>query len=63
VDVNPGKQGSYLGGTGHKIVSPRELAEYGVTTAVLLNPNYAQEVQAQLEAEHLAIDVLDMGAK
>ncbi len=43
VDLNPQKQGGYLPGTGHPIVSCSDLAKYGVTVAVLMNPNYREE--------------------
>lgn len=61
VDINEHKQGGYVAGTGHPIVAPVELAERGVSAAVLLNPNYREEVVAMLHAQHLPIDVLDFG--
>ena len=48
VDMNPSKQGRFLPGTGHPIVSPRELPAYGVRSAILMNPNYRSEVLTQL---------------
>ena len=50
VDLNPSKQGQFLPGTGHPIVSYRDLTERGITTAVLLNPNYHEENLALLQA-------------
>jgi SAM-dependent methyltransferase len=61
VDVNPAKQGGWVAGTGHPIVAPSELAAYGVTTAVVLNPNYRVEVEAELRASQSVIEVLDIG--
>jgi SAM-dependent methyltransferase len=43
VDLNPAKQGRYVPGTGHRIVSPLDLPAYGVSTAILMNPNYRDE--------------------
>jgi len=50
VDLNPAKQGRYIAGTGHEIVSPREAVRRGITTAVVLNPTYTAEVAELLAA-------------
>ena len=42
VDVNPAKQGGYVAGTGHPIVAPRDLGKFGVTQALLLNPELSR---------------------
>ena len=55
VDINPNKQGKFVPGTGHPIVSPEELAKRGVRTALLLNPNYKQECLHTLE--HVGADI------
>lgn len=49
IDVNPGKQGAFLAGTGHPILSPENAAARGVRCAVLMNPNYRSEIEARLE--------------
>ncbi len=49
VDINPAKQGKFVAGTGHPIVSPEQALAQGMTAALVLNPNYVAEV-----AEHLA---------
>lgn len=46
VDINPTKQGRYVPGTGHPIVAPGELGERGIATALVMNPNYAEESRA-----------------
>ncbi|MHB8646958.1 MAG: class I SAM-dependent methyltransferase [Thermomicrobiales bacterium] len=48
VDLNPAKQGGYLPGTAHPIIDYRKLAERSVTTAVVMNPNYHEEIAALL---------------
>lgn len=60
VDLNPQKQGHYVPGTGHPIVSYHELARYGVTTAVLMNPNYYAENLSILQAAQLDVRLLDL---
>jgi SAM-dependent methyltransferase len=62
VDVNPSKQGAFVASSGHPIVAPRDLATYGVTHALLLNPNYRGEVQSELRAEGLDVKLMDIGA-
>ena len=50
VDLNPLKQGNYLPGTGHPIVSYQALTTRGVSTAILMNENYREENLALLRA-------------
>jgi C-methyltransferase C-terminal domain/Methyltransferase domain len=45
IDVNPGKQGRFLPGTGHPIIAPSEAATNGIETVVVMNPNYAEEIR------------------
>lgn len=55
VDVNPRKQGAFIAGSAHPIVSPAELRDRGVSVAILMNPNYEAE-NRRLLAE-LGLDV------
>jgi hypothetical protein len=48
VDLNPSKQGCFVPGTGHPIVGPQKLPDYGVSSAILMNPNYRSENLALL---------------
>jgi SAM-dependent methyltransferase len=50
VDVNPKKQGKFIPGTGHPIVSPAELPARDVRGVLVMNPNYADEVRHALHA-------------
>jgi SAM-dependent methyltransferase len=59
VDVNPLKHGHYLPGTGHPIVSHQELTARGVSTAILMNPNYREENQALLRAAQADVRLID----
>ena len=43
VDLNPLKQGHFVPGTGHPIVSHHDLLARGVKSAILMNPNYRDE--------------------
>jgi hypothetical protein len=58
VDLNPQKQGHFVAGTGHSIVSHVELAERGVRHVVLMNPNYESENRALAAAAGLTVDFI-----
>jgi hypothetical protein len=62
IDMNPTKQGGYVPGTGHPIVAPSELAGRGITCAILLNPNYRDEVQRLLDTVSPSTQLIDLGA-
>jgi SAM-dependent methyltransferase len=58
VDINPGKQGSFIAGTGQPIVSPERLAEIAPDVVVVMNPVYRAEIEAQLTSLGLAPEVI-----
>jgi hypothetical protein len=60
VDVNPRKQGHFLSGTGHPIVNHHTLTSYGVTSVILMNPNYHEEVAGLLRDAKMDIQILDL---
>ena len=44
IDINPKKQHRYVGGTGHFIIQPSELEEYGIKNVIVMNTNYLDEI-------------------
>jgi SAM-dependent methyltransferase len=58
VDLNPNKQGKYLPGTGHPIVDYRQLPDYGVTRAIVVNPNYREENARLLGDAGVAVELV-----
>lgn len=58
IDLNPNKQGKYIPGAAHSIVKYHDIADRGITTAILMNPNYYQENLVLLKASNLNIDLL-----
>jgi SAM-dependent methyltransferase len=60
VDVNPSKQGKYLPGTGHPIVSPGRAVATGAAAFLLFNPNYAAEVRSELQRLGSSAVVVDL---
>jgi SAM-dependent methyltransferase len=59
VDMNPQKQYQYIPGSGHPIVDYRGLANLGVSAALVMNPNYQQEIQQLLDQANLQIELID----
>lgn len=45
IDINPKKQHRYVGGTGHYIIKPEELKEYGIVNIIVMNENYIDEIR------------------
>lgn len=50
VDLNPGKWGRYLPVTGHRVISPDELATRPVDTVLITNPSYQDEIERDVAA-------------
>jgi len=59
VDLNPAKQGNFVPGTGHPIVSYQDLRTRGVTAAILMNPNYREENLALLQSSHANVRLIE----
>jgi SAM-dependent methyltransferase len=58
VDINPGKQGSFIAGTGQPIVAPDRLMEIAPDVVVVMNPVYRREIEAQLGRMGLGPELL-----
>jgi SAM-dependent methyltransferase len=48
VDINPRKHGTFMAGTGHRIVAPDFLRELRPDLVIVMNPVYRQEIQRDL---------------
>lgn len=48
VDINPHKQGRFLPGTGHVVVSPEQLRDQPSETVIAMNPVYCAEIETRL---------------
>lgn len=60
VDVNPAKQGKFLAGTGHPILSPAEALALRPWSVLVLNPNYVAEVAEAVSRHGSAATVIDL---
>jgi SAM-dependent methyltransferase len=62
IDINPAKQGKYVPGTGHPIVSPEYLKEPNghIAGIVNMNPNYLEENRSLLAQISLEIPIVQL---
>lgn len=44
IDINPKKQGAFIPGSGHPVLSPEAVRTGNIGTVFLLNPNYRDEI-------------------
>lgn len=54
VDLNPKKQGTFLPGSGTKIIAPQHLLELRPELVIVLNPIYEEEIRKELDAMGLS---------
>lgn len=59
VDINPNKQGKFLPGTGHPIINPQDLVHHNVTTAIVMNIIYLNEIKNILKQFNISIDLIE----
>ena len=59
VDINPRKEGTFIPGSGQRIVSPSFLQGYRPEVVVLMNPIYRAEVASVLQSYALAPEMLE----
>lgn len=62
VDVNPRKQGKWVGGSGVEVVAPEKLVEIRPDLVVMLNPIYRDEVGAALRSLGLLPELVTLSA-
>jgi hypothetical protein len=57
VDLNPRKQGTFVPGTGQRVVAPGALAGQPLDEVWILNPLYRREIESQLRELGVGADV------
>jgi len=60
VDINPFRQGSFMAGSGHEIVSPEFMKEYRPDVVIVMNAVYKEEISRDLAAMNLNPDILSL---
>ena len=63
VDINPHRQGTWLAGSGQRIVAPEFLPEYRADAVLIMNPVYNEEIRAQLARMGLVPQVLSLSLR
>jgi SAM-dependent methyltransferase len=63
VDINPRKAGRFLPGTAQKIISPEYLYECRPDIIVVMNREYALEIQSMLESMRLQCDLITISSE
>lgn len=58
VDINPRKQGRYVGGTGQLIVSPNFLRDMQPDFVIIMNTNYREEIGEMLRQQNVSAEIL-----
>ena len=58
VDLNPHKQGRFAPGTGHQVLAPAALVDHPPDVVIVLNPQYRDEIAADLAALDIHADLL-----
>ncbi len=58
VDINPRKEGMFITGAGQKIVPPAFLQSYLPEYVIIMNANYKEEIQSQLEHLNVPAQIL-----
>ena len=58
VDINPRKQGKFIGGTGQEIVSPQFLRHHQPDVVIIMNANYQEEISQTLEELGVKANIL-----
>lgn len=57
VDINPNRQGYFMAGTGHRIVSPEQLRDIKPDYVVVMNRVYTEEIRDMLTGLDLAPEI------
>ncbi len=60
VDINPRRTGTYISGTGQRVVTPEFLKQYQPDEVVIMNPIYRKEIASELAGMGLAPRLLSV---
>lgn len=58
IDLNPKKQHNFLPGTGHPIINHTDISKNQIKNAILMNPNYQQEILELLQKSQIEINLI-----
>jgi SAM-dependent methyltransferase len=58
IDINPKKQGGFIPGTGHEIISYKEIEFRNITSIIVMNTNYLSEIKTLLKDYSKNVNIL-----
>ncbi len=59
IDINPKKQQKFIGGSGHPIISPDEIKQFGIRHILIMNSNYISEIKNMVNDPEVSFDLID----
>jgi C-methyltransferase C-terminal domain/Methyltransferase domain len=60
IDINPAKQNKFIAGTGHPIFHPDILLQEPVQNILIMNENYAEEIEQQIKRYNIFANTLSL---
>jgi SAM-dependent methyltransferase len=58
IDIDPNKQDTYLTGTGHETFNYTDIEKRGITSAIIMNPYYINEIKKLLNENRIKIKLI-----
>jgi len=59
IDVNQNKQGRYLPGTGHLIIPPEQITARKISTVIVMNDNYMDEIKDLISQHNIDTKIMN----
>ena len=59
IDLNPKKWGKFIPGTGHDIINFTEIEKRKIKTAIIMNPNYYDEIKKLIIEQNIDINLIN----
>lgn len=59
IDINENKQNKFIPGTGHKIVSYREIKKMNIKKIIIMNWNYVDEIKLMLNEAQIEVELIN----
>ena len=60
IDLNPKKWGKFISGTGHEIINHSEIEKWEIKTAIIMNPNYYDEIKKLMKNKNIKINLVTL---
>jgi len=60
IDLNSNKHGKFIPGSGHPIISYKEIPSRGITDVIVMNPNYYSENLKLLQKSNLGVNLTNI---